>query len=48
LYHVRLRPDLNASHFEYRPNDAQQVDERTDDCVARLEAAMKRPASSSP
>jgi hypothetical protein len=47
LYHVRLRPDLTASDFDYRPNDSQQVDERTDEYVARLEAAMTRPASAS-
>lgn len=45
LYHVRLRPDLTASDFDYRPNDSQQVDERTDEYVARLEAAMTRPAT---
>lgn len=48
LYNVRLRQDLSVTDFDYRPNDAQQVDERTDEYVARLEAAMKRTAAASP
>ena len=41
LFEVRFRPDLGTSLFDYRPNDAQQVDERTDEYIARLRAAMK-------
>jgi hypothetical protein len=42
LFEVRFRPDLNASLFDYRPNDSQQVDERTDEYVSRLRAAISK------
>jgi hypothetical protein len=42
LYDVHFRPDLDTSRFDYRPNDDQQVDERTDEYIARLRAAMKK------
>jgi hypothetical protein len=41
LFEVRFRPDLNAGQFDYRPSDNQEVDERTDEYIARLKAAMK-------
>ncbi len=48
LFEVRFRPDLDASLFDYRPNDAQQVDERTDEYVARLQTAMDRQGAGLP
>jgi hypothetical protein len=48
LFDVRFRPDLDASQFDYRPHDSQQVDERTDEYIARLQAAMDRQVSSPP
>ncbi|MHB8969255.1 MAG: hypothetical protein ACYC3X_03520 [Pirellulaceae bacterium] len=48
LFDVRFRPDLDASQFDYRPHDSQQVDERTDEYIARLQAAMDRPGPPSP
>ncbi len=44
LFEVRLRPDLEPSMFDYRPHDNQEVEERTDQYITRLEAAM--PAAS--
>ena len=41
LFEVRFRPDLSTSDFDYRPNDTQQVEERTDEYIARLRAAIK-------
>ncbi|MCU0959603.1 MAG: hypothetical protein MUF48_05815 [Pirellulaceae bacterium] len=40
LFEVRLRQDLEPSMFDYRPHDNQEVEERTDQYIARLEAAM--------
>jgi len=40
LYEVRCRTDLNSSLFDYRPSDSQQVEERTDEYIARLRTAM--------
>jgi hypothetical protein len=48
LFEVRFRPDLDASLFDYRPHDAQQVDERTDEYVARLQTAMDRQGAGLP
>jgi hypothetical protein len=42
LFDVHFRPDLDTSLFDYRPHDNQQVDERTDEYIARLRAAMKK------
>ncbi|MHB8863809.1 MAG: hypothetical protein ACYC6N_15510 [Pirellulaceae bacterium] len=47
LFEVRFRPDLDASQFDYRPHDAQQVDELTEEYIARLQSAMQRQASGS-
>jgi hypothetical protein len=48
LFEVRFRPDLDASLFDYRPHDAQQVDERTDEYIARLQSVMDRQGAGSP
>ncbi len=40
LREVRFRPDLRPSDFDFRPN-SQEVQERTDHYVARLQAAAK-------
>jgi hypothetical protein len=42
LFDVHFRPDLDTSLFDYRPNDNQQVDERTDEYITRLRAVMKK------
>ncbi len=46
LFEVRTRTDLDPSQFEFRPND-QQVKERTDEYIERLQAAAKILKSSS-
>lgn len=43
LFEVRLRPDLDPGMFDYRPHDNQEVEERTDQYIARLEAVMSPP-----
>jgi hypothetical protein len=40
LFEVRFRPDLNTNLFDYRPNDEQQVDDRTDEYIKRLRTAL--------
>jgi hypothetical protein len=40
LFEVRLRQDLEPNMFDYRPHDNQEVEERTDEYVARLQAVM--------
>lgn len=42
LFDVHFRSDLDASLFDYRPSDNQQVDERTDEYIARLRTVMKK------
>lgn len=39
LFEVRVRPELTAAHFDYRPG-AQEVEERTDAFLTRLHAAV--------
>lgn len=41
LFEVRFRPDLTPAQFEYQPGD-QEVDERTNEFVARLETAIEQ------
>jgi hypothetical protein len=40
LFEVRVRPDLTAGYFDYRPGD-QPVEERTEEFIARLRAAVE-------
>lgn len=47
LFEVRLRPDLEPSMFDYRPHDDQEVEERTDQFIARLEAVLPPAAARS-
>ena len=40
LFEVRVRPDLTARYFDYRPGD-QAVEERTEEFIERLRTAVE-------
>jgi hypothetical protein len=41
LFEVRVRSDLTAGYFDYRPGD-QEVEEQTEEFIERLRAAVVR------